>query len=93
MYYGFKPNPKQLVFNKAKNLFGRDAKVQITGTRPSPLDVKQLDIPKGCYYVECFINGNFIAKANDRNWRKAYNLLVIELEKAYEVTLHRAEPV
>lgn len=91
--YGFKPNPKQLVINKAKALFGREAKVEVTGTRPSPLDAKQLNIPAGAYYVECFVNGDHIASANTKNWRKAYNLLVIEVEKAYETALHRTESV
>lgn len=92
-FYGFKPNPRQLVINKAKNLFGREAKVRVTGTRPSPLDAKQLNIPAGVYYVECFVNGDFIAMAHTKNWRKAYNLLVIEIEKAYESALYRAESV
>ncbi len=91
--YGFKPNPKQLVINKARNLFGRDAKVEVTGTRPSPLDAKQLGIPDGVYYVECFVNGEHIASAHTRNWRKAYNLLTVEVEKVYEAELHRTESV
>jgi hypothetical protein len=91
--YGFKPNPKQLVVNKAHNLFGRDANVKVTGTRPSPLDCKRLGIPSGVYYVECFVGGRHLASAHTRNWRKAYNLLAIELEKVFEAALHRAEPV
>ena len=91
--YGFKPNPKQLVLNKAKRLFGNDAKVDITGTRPSPLDCKRMSLPQGVYYVECFVNEQLIATAKSRDWRKAYNLLVVELEKAYEEALHRTESV
>lgn len=91
--YGFKPNPKQLVLNKAKRLFGNDASVDVTGTRPSPLDCKRLSIPAGVYYVECIVNGECIATAKARDWRKAYNLLVVELEKAYENALHRTESV
>mgnify|MGYP001566833846 CR=1 FL=1 len=92
-FYGFKPNPKQLVVNKAKALFGREVKVDVTGTRPTPLDCKRYGIPTGVYYVECFVGGKLIATTHTKNWRKAYNLLVIEVEKAYEISLHRAEPV
>lgn len=92
-FYGFKPNPKQLVINKAKRLFGNDAKVDVTGTRPSPLDCKRYGIPTGVYYVECFVDGQFIAAAHTKNWRKAYGLLIIEVEKAYEDALHRTESV
>jgi hypothetical protein len=91
--YGFKPNPKQQVINKARALFGRDAKIEVIGTRPSPLDCKRLGIPAGVYHVECFVNGEFIATAHTKNWRKAYNLLVIEVEKAYENALYRTESV
>lgn len=75
MYYAFKPNPKQLACNKAYGTFGHDAKVNVTGSRPSPLDCKRLDIPEGVYYVECFVNEQLVATAFSRNWRKAYNLL------------------
>lgn len=82
--YGFKPNPKQLVESKAKRLFGRDAKVKVLGSRPSPLECKSLAIPQGHYYVECFVNGQAAGTAHLKDWRKAYGLLVIEVEKAYE---------
>lgn len=85
--YGFKPNPKALVSNKAKALFGRETKVVVTGARPTPLDAKQLGIPTGTYFVECHVDGKFIGSAHHRDWRKAYNLLVIEVEKAHEKTL------
>lgn len=92
-FYAFKPNPKQLAFNKAKHLFGNDAKVDVTGTRPGPLDCKRYGIPTGVYYVECVVNGELIASAHTKNWRKAYGLLTIEVEKAYEDVLYRAESV
>ena len=91
--YGFKPNPKQRVYDKAHKLFGREADVNVTGTRPSPLDCKRLSIPAGVYYVECFVNGQMIATAYTKNWRKAYDLLAIELEKVFEEALHRTESV
>jgi hypothetical protein len=51
------------------------------------LDAKKLTLPTGTYHVECFIDGKFIASAHHRDWRKAYNLLVIEVEKAYDATI------
>jgi len=87
-YYGFKLNPKQLVEAKAKRLFGRDIKVTVTGLRPSEGDCRLLGIPTGTYSVGCVVNGVCIANAHARNWRKAYKLLVIEVEKAFEASLH-----
>lgn len=85
--YGFKPNPKQLVYNKVKALYGRECSVVINGSRPSPLDAKKLTLPTGTYYVEVFVNGQFIACTHHSDWRKAYKLLVVEVEKAYEASL------
>ena len=89
-YYGFKINPKQQVVNKAKQLFGRDSKVVVSGTRPSPLDCKQLGIPAGNYYVDCTINNMHIASANAKDWRKAYLLLRVAVEKNFENNLYNA---
>lgn len=92
-FYGFKANPKQLVVNKAQALFGRNIKVQVTGKRyKSPLEAKALGIKPGSYYVECFIDGQTVGTASTNNWRKAYGLLVIEVEKAYERKLHAPVP-
>ena len=92
-FYGFKPNPKQLVVNKAKTLFGRDSKVNVTGNRPSALECKSLGVPAGVYVVECFVNDKSIAAAHTKSWRKAYSLLVIELEKVFDASLHNGSPV
>jgi hypothetical protein len=74
MSFSFKPNPKQQVINKASRLFGKTSKIEVTGSRTTPQS----------YHVECNVNGQFLASANHKNWRKAYNLLVIEVERAYE---------
>jgi hypothetical protein len=87
-FYGFKPNPKQQVVDKAGRLFGREANVDVTGARQSPLDCKRMSLPTGSYYVECTVDGKLIATAHSKDWRKAYKLLVIEVEKAYEAALH-----
>ena len=87
--YGFKPNPKQRVEDKARRLYGRDSKVKVTGNRPTPLECKSLGIPDGSYHVECIVNGQSIATAHLRDWRKAYGLLVTEVEKAFESSLKK----
>lgn len=86
-FYGFKPNPKQLVVNKAHALFGNEVDVQVTGERPSVDRCRELKLQLGVYYVECIINGKIIATCNARDWRKAYRALVVEVEKAYERAL------
>jgi len=87
MYYAFKINPKQLVVDKAKNLFGKTVKVSVTGRRPSGDECKALCIPVGTYLVDCLVDSKPIARANAKNWRTAYKLLVIEVEKAFEKSL------
>lgn len=88
-FYGFKINPKQQVVDKAKSLFGRDSKVKVTGNRPTPLECKSLGLPEGTYHVECFVNDKLIANAHMRNWRKAYGLLRVAVETAFEKTLYQ----
>ena len=92
-FYSFKPNPKQLVLNKAKHLFGNDTKVMVTGERLSPIECKRHGIPTGTYYVECIINSESIVTAHANDWRKAYKLLLIEVEKAFERRLYVTEGV
>jgi len=92
-FYSFKPNPKQLAFEKAKRLFGNDAKVLIEGERPSPLACRSFGIPTGVYHVSCDVNEQHVASAHAKDWRKAYKLLVIEIEKAFEKRLHNVNGV
>ena len=93
MYYAFKPNPKQLVVNKAVALYGRDKKVDVSGRRPTPPECKTLEIPVGSYYVQCSLGGEVIASTHTKDWRKAYNLLVVEVEKAFEKSLWQDKTV
>lgn len=73
----FKTNPRQLVINKALNLFGRTTKVKVVGQR----------VKTGMYNVTCTINGDLSCDAAHRDWRKAYGLLVIEVEKLFTAKL------
>ncbi len=90
MYYGFKPNPKQLVTNKARALYGDAAKIVVNGARVTPEIAKEKIVPNGTYYVECIVDGKTVASTHNKDWRKAYRLLVVDIEKAYEASLHNA---
>jgi len=87
--YGWKLNPKAQVVAKAQRLFGKACKVTVVGSRPSPLDCKRFGLPQGTYLVEVSIDGTRTGQAHHRNWRKAYSLLVIEVEKMFELELTR----
>ena len=79
----FKPNPKALVEHKFIELFGSGHDYSITGTRLSPLACKNHGVPTGTYSVELFVGDKLIAAARHRDWRTAYKLLKIEVEKLY----------
>jgi hypothetical protein len=74
-YYGFKPNPKQLVINKAMSVFGREAKIKVTGARLTPIECKVSTLPDDSYHVECIVDGQVVGQSNSRNWRNAYKQL------------------
>jgi meiotically up-regulated gene 157 (Mug157) protein len=80
----FKPNVKAQVENKAKVFYGRNAKIIVSGRRPSSDECKKLFIPEGNYFVELFINEKHIASCTARDWRIAYKRLKLALEKNYE---------
>ena len=68
----FKANPRQLVIDKAISLFGKDAKVRVIGKRGE----------RGVYNIDCYMN-DLQTHAQHRDWRKAYKLLAIEVEKLF----------
>lgn len=87
-FYGFKENPRQRVITKAKKLFGKDAKVVVTGTRYTPEQCKSAGYKVGSYVVSaevtdaagksyCSVTSTMI------NWRKAYDVLAEDIEKAF----------
>ena len=68
----FKPNPKKQVELKFAELFGKSLKPVVTGERI------------GKYYVTALtVNDQQLATAKDRDWRMAYKLLKIEVEKIF----------
>lgn len=83
----FKTNPKQLVVNKCHQLYGKQVKVLVQGRRPTHSECHESHVPTGTYAVGVSVNGMPIAAAHHHNWRRAYKLLTIEVEKTYEATL------
>lgn len=68
--YGFKPNPKQLAFDKAKNIFGPLSEIEILGARSDDR-----------YHVTCSVNKKVVSEASDLDWRKAYKQLTIQISQ------------
>lgn len=83
----FKPNPKAQVTLKFRELFGRDHKPEVRGSRMTPAECKLHGVHcgtrDGIYYTELFVDGEQVARASHRDWRKAYKLLALEVEKLY----------
>lgn len=68
----FKPNPKKQVELKFAELFGKTLKPVVSGERV------------GKYYVTVLtVDGQELATAKDRDWRMAYKLLKLEVEKLF----------
>ena len=74
-FYGFKLNPKQMVESKAKKVFGRDAKVKVTGKRVDSECSANTGLPVGQYLVACVVGEKIVGTAYDKDWRKAYSML------------------
>jgi len=72
-----------MVINKFRELFGKEHKCTVNGFRPSPLECKALGVPSGVYVVDLQVDGVQLCEARSRDWRKAYKLLKIEVEKLY----------
>jgi len=79
----FKPNPKAQVTLKFQELFGKATKHTVTGVRLSPLQCKAQGFPIDTYFTELRVGDTVLATARARDWRKAYKLLKLEVEKLY----------
>ena len=83
----FKPDPKKQVVLKFRELFGEEYLVDVIGKRISSDDCRRIGLRcstrDGMYLTSAIVNGNQIATASDRDWRKAYKLLKLELEKLF----------
>ena len=83
----FKPNPKKQVEITFQRLFGRGHKVEVTGGRMSPEQCAKAGYTAktrdGLYLTELSVDGDSAVRAADRDWRKAYKKLEIEVEKLY----------
>lgn len=82
MFYGFKADAKTLVDLTVQKLYGRKIKFKVTGHRASESDL-QTSVPRGHYVAQLHIEGRFVAQATDRDWRKSYKLLKIEVERVH----------
>ena len=83
MSFGFKPNAKQLVTNKLTNLYGKTHKFDVVGMRMTDEQAKELGVPRNRYYVKAFVDGVMVGETFHQDWRKAYKLLVVEVEKTW----------
>jgi hypothetical protein len=71
-----KVSPKQAVANKVREFFGDGRTVEVHGWRPKgPFG--------GHFYTEARFGDQTIARAHHRDWRAAYKLLILEVEKLY----------
>lgn len=83
----FKPNPKKQVELTFQRLFGRTHKIEILGERMTPEECARngyrCTSKEGLYVTELVVDGHTQATAIDRDWRRAYKALCIEVEKLY----------
>lgn len=71
----FKPDPKKQVVLKFCELFGRELRPEVTGSRVN-----------GDYHAEISLDGTTLAKACHSDWRRAYKMLKLEVEKLHVET-------
>lgn len=83
----FKPDPKKQVVLKFAELFGTDYKPTVTGRRLTPAECKEQSYRcttrDGLYLTELAVGGETLAIAVDRDWRKSYKALKLEVEKLF----------
>lgn len=75
----FKANPKAQVTDKFRELFGYDRKIEVSGARVPLREGSRYDT----YETQLFVEGICVAMARNYDWRRAYKLLKIEVEKLY----------
>lgn len=79
----FKPNPKAQVLNKFKELFGTDHDVTVVGGRLTPAQCRSHGFPTDTFMTELHCGDEVVAAAHSRDWRHAYKLLRLEVEKLF----------
>lgn len=95
MSFGFKANPKQKAENKALQLFGRNADVVVRGRRIRDAADATEAVPVGTFFAECLLDGKVVAtgQTKGKDWRKAYRLLTLQIESAFDRSLRAPEAV
>lgn len=85
--FGFKPNPKAQVGLKFAELFGKDYKPEVRGSRLTQAECRERGIRcghrDGLFHAELLVEDEVIASASHPDWRKAYKALVLEVEKLF----------
>lgn len=85
--FGFKPNPKAQVSLKFAELFGKEFRPEVRGGRITQAKARELGYycgtRDGLFLAELLLEGEVIAAATHPDWRKAYKLLKLEVEKLY----------
>lgn len=83
----FKPNPKKQVELKFTELFGRNLKPRVEGRRLSPEEATRMGLKclsrDGLYLSELYLNDEVVAFAAEREWRRSYKMLKLEVEKLF----------
>ena len=79
----FKPDPKKQVVLKFVELFGSDTDPTVVGTRLSPELCRAHGFPRDTFYAQLMIGDEVLATAHSHDWRRAYKLLKLEVEKLY----------
>jgi asparagine N-glycosylation enzyme membrane subunit Stt3 len=80
---GFGTPPKERVIRKFEELFDNKHEIDVIGHRFNGLEAKQANVPRGRFVTQLFVDGKSIASSGHSDWRKAYRLLEIEVEKLF----------
>lgn len=81
----FKPTAKTLVLNAVKKFYGQEkvTKSKVNGDRLPTEECKRRGWPNGTFFAELVVDGNVVATARSCDWRKAYKMLALEVDKLY----------
>ena len=80
----FKPDVKKQVVLKYRELFGKDApEPEVTGGRMDPETARRNGWPSDTYLTRLIVEGTVVAQGRSRDWRKAYKLLKLDVERLF----------
>lgn len=79
----FKPDPKKQVSIKFVELFGKEPNHVVCGRRMTHSQCEDSGLPQGSYVAEIVVDDTVVATATSVDWRRAYKLLALEVEKLH----------